>query len=74
MHHGAGHAARQPGPAGRRLGAAGGPSADPDHDGQRRVQRRGFRLFRLRGYRFSPRLADVGGTRCWRITRRPTTG
>lgn len=26
-----------------------------------------FGLFRLAGYRFSPRLADVGGTRFWRI-------
>lgn len=26
-----------------------------------------FGLFRLLGYRFSPRLADVGGTRFWRI-------
>jgi TnpA family transposase len=26
-----------------------------------------FGLFRLFGYRFSPRLADVGGTRFWRI-------
>lgn len=26
-----------------------------------------FWLFRLLGYRFSPRLADVGGTRFWRI-------
>ena len=26
-----------------------------------------FGLFRLLGYRFSPRLADVGGTRYWRI-------
>jgi TnpA family transposase len=24
-------------------------------------------LFRLLGYRFSPRLADIGGTRFWRI-------
>lgn len=26
-----------------------------------------FGLFRLLGYRFSPRLADVGGTRLWRL-------
>ena len=26
-----------------------------------------FGLFRLAGYRFSPRIADVGGTRFWRI-------
>jgi TnpA family transposase len=26
-----------------------------------------FGLFRLLGYRFSPRLADIGGTRYWRI-------
>ena len=26
-----------------------------------------FGLFRLVGYRFSPRLADIGGTRFWRI-------
>jgi TnpA family transposase len=26
-----------------------------------------FGLFRLLGYRFSPRLADVGGTRFWRV-------
>ena len=26
-----------------------------------------FGLFRLLGYRFSPRLADIGGTRFWRI-------
>jgi TnpA family transposase len=26
-----------------------------------------FGLFRLLGYRFSPRLADMGGTRFWRI-------
>ena len=25
-----------------------------------------FGLFRLLGYRFSPRLADIGGTRFWR--------
>jgi TnpA family transposase len=25
------------------------------------------KLFRLLGYRFSPRLADIGGTRFWRI-------
>jgi len=28
-----------------------------------------FGLFRLLGYRFSPRIADVGGTRYWRIDR-----
>jgi TnpA family transposase len=28
-----------------------------------------FGLFRLLGYRFSPRLADIGGTRFWRIDR-----
>jgi TnpA family transposase len=28
-----------------------------------------FGLFRLLGYRFSPRLADMGGTRFWRIDR-----
>jgi TnpA family transposase len=26
-----------------------------------------FGLFRLLGYRFSPRLADIGGARLWRI-------
>src|SRR5208337_5180381 len=26
-----------------------------------------FGLFRLLGYRFSPRLADIGGSRFWRI-------
>ncbi len=26
-----------------------------------------FGLFRLLGYRFSPRLADIGGTRFWRV-------
>lgn len=26
-----------------------------------------FGLFRLFGYRFCPRLADIGGTRFWRI-------
>jgi TnpA family transposase len=26
-----------------------------------------FGLFRLAGYRFSPRLADIGGTRFWRV-------
>lgn len=26
-----------------------------------------FGLFRLLGYRFSPRLADIGGTRVWRV-------
>ena len=26
-----------------------------------------FGLFRLLGYRFCPRLADIGGTRFWRI-------
>jgi TnpA family transposase len=26
-----------------------------------------FGLFRLLGYRFSPRLADIGSTRFWRI-------
>ena len=29
-----------------------------------------FGLFRLLGYRFSPRLADIGGTRFWRIDSR----
>lgn len=35
----------------------------------RRVEERLWHtgLFRLLGYRFSPRLADVGGTRFWRI-------
>ncbi len=28
-----------------------------------------FGLFRLNGYQFSPRLADIGGTRFWRINR-----
>ena len=32
-----------------------------------------FGLFRLLGYRFSPRLADVGGTRFWRIDPKETT-
>jgi hypothetical protein len=32
-----------------------------------------FGLFRLLGYRFSPRLADIGGTRFWRIDPRPIT-
>jgi hypothetical protein len=26
-----------------------------------------FRLFRLLGYRFGPRLADIGGMRFWRV-------
>ena len=26
-----------------------------------------FGLFRLLGYRFSPRLADIGGSRFWRV-------
>ena len=34
-----------------------------------------FGLFRLLGYRFSPRLADIGGTRFWRIDfRQPIMG
>lgn len=33
-----------------------------------------FGLFRLLGYRFSPRLADVGGTRFWRIDRNADYG
>lgn len=33
-----------------------------------------FGLFRLLGYRFSPRLADVGGTRFWRIDPRADYG
>ena len=33
-----------------------------------------FGLFRLLGYRFSPRLADVGGTRFWRIDRQADYG
>ena len=32
-----------------------------------------FGLFRHLGYRFCPRLADIGGTRFWRIDPRPTT-
>jgi hypothetical protein len=32
-----------------------------------------FGLFRHLGYRFCPRLADIGGTRFWRIDRGPTT-
>src|SRR5258708_10985058 len=36
------------------------PSADPYSDVV-------FGLFRLLGYRFCPRLADIGGTRFWRI-------
>ena len=32
-----------------------------------------FGLFRLLGYRFSPRLADIGGTRFWRL-RTPLNG
>ena len=32
----------------------------------RRLQRFVFGLFRLLDYRFSPRLADIGGTRFWR--------
>ena len=31
-------------------------------------------LFRLLGYRFSPRLADIGGTRFWRIDSRADYG
>ena len=33
-----------------------------------------FGLFRLLGYRFSPRLADIGGTRFWRIDSRADDG
>jgi TnpA family transposase len=33
-----------------------------------------FGLFRLLGYRFSPRLADIGGTRFWRIDQRADYG
>jgi TnpA family transposase len=33
-----------------------------------------FGLFRLLGYRFSPRLADIGGTRFWRIDRNADYG
>ena len=33
-----------------------------------------FGLFRLLGYRFSPRLADIGGTRFWRIDSRADYG
>ena len=33
-----------------------------------------FGLFRLRGDRFSPRLADIGGTRFWRIDARADDG
>lgn len=33
-----------------------------------------FGLFRLLGYRFSPRLADVGGTRFWRIDQQADYG
>jgi TnpA family transposase len=33
-----------------------------------------FGLFRLLGYRFSPRLADIGGTRLWRIDPRADYG
>ena len=33
-----------------------------------------FGLFRLLGYRFSPRLADVGGIRFWRINPKANYG
>jgi TnpA family transposase len=33
-----------------------------------------FGLFRLLGYRFSPRLADIGGTRFWRVDARADYG
>lgn len=33
-----------------------------------------FGLFRLLGFQFSPRLADLGRTRFWRINRRPEYG
>jgi TnpA family transposase len=33
-----------------------------------------FGLFLLLGYQFSPRLADAGGARFWRLDRSPTTG
>lgn len=33
-----------------------------------------FGLFRLLGYRFSPRLADVGGTRFWRVDSKANYG
>jgi len=33
-----------------------------------------FGLFRLLGYRFSPRLADIGGTRFWRIDQQANYG
>jgi TnpA family transposase len=33
-----------------------------------------FGLFRLLGYRFSPRLADIGGTRFWRIDQQADYG
>lgn len=33
-----------------------------------------FGLFRLLGYRFSPRLADIGGTRFWRVNSQANYG
>jgi len=33
-----------------------------------------FGLFRLLGYRFSPRLADIGGSRFWRIDKNADYG
>jgi TnpA family transposase len=33
-----------------------------------------FGLFRLLGYRFSPRLADIGGTRFWRVDQQADYG
>ena len=49
-------------------------TSHPDHDRHRRLQRLIFGLFRLLGYRFSPRLADVAGTRFWRIDARADYG
>jgi hypothetical protein len=57
----------------RQLGlarAANRTQAHADHDGHRDTGAYSdvmFGLFRLLGYRFCPRLADIGGTRFWRI-------
>jgi len=60
-HHGAGHAARQPGPAGRRARTADRPSADANHDGHGRLQRCGVRAVPPAWIPIQP-----APGRCWR--------
>jgi len=33
-----------------------------------------FGIFHLLGYQFSPRIADIGGTRFWRVDRKADYG